>query len=144
MVAKVPKKREKQTFSSWYEANRVEFNRKRRSRYRKDEVYRARQLKSTRSWRKEARKVAPKATPRTYLTIGEVARQVGCDMQTLRSMEAKGLIPDSKVGLAKRKYTVKQVRLIAGVRAAMEKYHYKNPRYIEAVTRASVKARLSW
>jgi len=133
-------------FQKWYGENKEEFNAKRRKRYQRDKAYRESQLTTTRKWRKRVKKTAtPKpAQPRPYLTIGQVAEAVGCDVQTIRSMETKGYIPKTKKGLDKRKYLPKHVRLIKRVYEAGRKYHYTHEKFQATVAKAVEYAQANW
>ena len=139
--------RPKSEFQRWYAdpKNRETLNKRRRKRYKEDKKYRAKQLASTRRWRRSnPDKVARPTEKRATLFIGEVAEQVGCDVQTIRSMEERGLIPEPTFGNIKRQYSPKQVKLIAGVRRVSEKFHYKDPRYKEAMDKAVQRAASEW
>jgi len=123
-------------YDIWYERNKEKRNAARRKKYAEDEDYREQVLSNTREIRRkqreerrEERKAERKATrvnvtgrwkefkiktkqgEVTAVTIGALARSVGCSIKTLRDWERKKLIPKTRHRSKRgdRLYTPEQV-----------------------------------
>lgn len=134
-------------FQTWYGKNKEALNKKRRNRYKKDRNYREQQLANTREWRKRMRvlnKNKRKAKPKTHFTIGEVAEQIGCNIKTIRILEGKKLLPSTTDGTRHRKYTRKQIGLIAELIKFRQDHHYKETGYKRTVERLVEKIEAHW
>lgn len=132
-------------FVNWYGKNKDRLNKKRRDRYRKDQKYRNRQLANTKRWRKKngLQRKAPSA-PKTHFTIGEAAAMVPCDIQTIRLLERKGLLPVTTDGKKHRTYTKKQIALMARLIKFRQDNHYKTPGYRPRVQKLAQQVAAGW
>jgi hypothetical protein len=99
-----------EAYQKWYERNRIAFNQRRRVRYANDADYRERVVNNTRKAR-STRQTSPQVS-RTFLYIGEAAKEIGRDVQTIRAWEYRGLIPRSVNTRGFRVYSTHQVQLL--------------------------------
>jgi hypothetical protein len=135
-------------FAEWYKKNAKALNARRRKRYDADPEYRKRQLVSTRKWRVQRKRWLkehpPKPKPKTRFTISEAAEQIGCDIQTIRLLERKGLLPSATDGHKHRMYTKKQISLMRPLIRYRCEYHYRVPGYDKVVKTLSKKIFKGW
>lgn len=132
-------------FQQWYSKleNRDSLNKRRRERYAKDKKYRTKALAATRDWRKR-NPVVPVKKPKTYLTISEFSAAVGCDPQTIRDLEAKGMLPPAGGPKSHRRYLKKHVKLVKPLISYRAKTHYRDPRYKDRVSSLSAEIHAGW
>jgi len=103
-------------FATWYEKNGGDYNAKRRKRYAENAEYRDKMLAGTRSWRQKVRATKASADEGPiFYSIGEAAKKIGRDIQTIRAWEAKEYIPRTDDGRGYRSYTEGQVTLMTGL-----------------------------
>lgn len=120
---------QKDYFAQWYRENKKDLSRKRKQRYARDKNYREKAKAQARRYRREhPRPARPRQVKRfrelngqdvQVFQIGEAAQKVGCGMSTIRSWEAKGVIPKPVFDDWKRLYTERQIRLMTMVRDYM-------------------------
>lgn len=137
----------KSKFQKWYGKEKARLNKERRDRYHNDPKYKARQLANTKRWRKKAKKekkLNPTPVVKTQFTIGEAAAQIPCDIQTIRLLERKGLIPETTDGKKHRTYTPKQIGLMAKLIKYRQDNHYKTPGYQKRVEKMSQQIAAGW
>lgn len=123
-------------YDTWYEKNKDKRNAARRKRYSEDQAYRERVLSETREARRQERekrraerskerkaskvvvtggwkefKIETDEGEVTAVTIGALARSIGCSIKALRDWEGKEYIPETPYRSARgdRLYTPKMV-----------------------------------
>lgn len=138
-------------FKKWYDANKAEFNRKRKERYAADPERREQAITRQREYRRNnptrsratsTRMVNGKA--REVFRIGAVAEHIGRTEQVLRLWESKNLIPKPTVKSAHRYYTAMQVALLKGLAEVMDEVRYKPSIREEAISKQSSVVHSLW
>lgn len=119
-------------YQKWYEANKDEFNRRRRARYKKDPAVQAAAIKQAAKYRKENPRQP--SEPKHYRTvngnsvevfrIGAASEMVGRSEQMIRIWERDGKIPRPTVKSKHRYYTMSQVKLMREFSELMDQIRY--------------------
>lgn len=134
-------------FKRWYQIpeNRNRLNKRRLHRYRTDPEYRAAVLDNTRRWRELHREDLKKPKlPKTSFTIGEVAKIIGVEQKTLRTLEKAKLIPKTAKAGQHRRYKKNQITLISAIVKHRKKIHYTHEHYQPRLNRLVERAWLGW
>jgi hypothetical protein len=133
-------------FKKWYRRNRAQLSQKRKERYQKDKKYRARQLKASKQWRRDNPEYRQRKRQdrSNRLTISDVAIELDSCPQTIRSIEARGLIPVNKQGTGHRIYTRNQVALMQPLVLFLQTHHYRSKGYDATIQKLSKKLKAQW
>lgn len=115
-------------FQQWYQKNKKKLSKRRKQKYQSDPEYRDRQLQASKDWRSrnpDYRNRKKDDQPKRF-TIGEAATQIGSCPQTIRALEAKGMIPKANKGIGHRMYSEAQVALMHDLILYLQTVHYRN------------------
>lgn len=147
------KESKQKSFSSWYERNKDDLKKKRAEKYRTDSAYRQAALDRAAKQRASAPRQASERDQRFRLIggvkvevfrIGQVAKEISKDEQTIRLWESRGIIPKPSAPGSHRYYTAKQVGLLRELSALLGDHRYDAADVRESLSEMSKKIYQYW
>lgn len=140
-------------FASWYERNKEALKKKRAEKYRNDPEYRKAALERAAQQRAKTPRQPSERDQRFRLIggvkvevfrIGQVAKEISKDEQTIRLWESKGIIPRPTASGSHRYYTATQVGLMQQLSDLLEDQRYDAPGLKDAVAAMTQKIKENW